>query len=264
MRKKMIGRAEATTNVGTNEAARARVHHLRGEGPGGGARPRAGCASAHPARRRQEAVEAKRATKGIRPTEPATAADVEAMFAQLDLRRKEDIRVAAILVALAAGLRRGEICNLNMADFRTHEDHPVLHVETLKRRGERVKRLVPLTPARAAIISKWLGVRGRRNSDPNAPLFLTSGKHYPFREERATARTIEYQLRRLRSEAGISRRLTAHSFRHGFATRLLQGGTDLRTVQELLGHASIASTEIYLHTDFGRTAEAVERLDRGD
>ncbi|MBI4918092.1 MAG: tyrosine-type recombinase/integrase [Acidobacteria bacterium] len=172
--------------------------------------------------------------------------------------------MAAILVALAAGLRRGEICNLNVADFRTHEDHPVLHVETLKRRGERVKRLVPLTPARAAIIVKWLSVRGRRNADPNAPLFLTSKKHYPFREVRATARTIEYQLRRLRSEAGISRRITAHSFRHGFATRLLQGGTDLRTVQELLGHASIASTEIYLHTSFGRTAEAVERLEGGD
>ncbi|MBI5487419.1 MAG: tyrosine-type recombinase/integrase [Deltaproteobacteria bacterium] len=201
--------------------------------------------------------------RGARPTEPATAEDLDAMLARLDLRRTDDNRVAAILAALAAGLRRGEVCGLNVADFRKHEDQPVLHVETLKRRDQRVKRLVPLSPTQAATIAKYIRLEHGSDPEGSSPLFRTSGTRYPFRKDRLTARAVEYNIRRLRKRAGIERRLTAHSFRHGFATRLLQTGADLRTVQALLGHASIASTQVYLHSAFGRQVEAVRRLGDG-
>jgi site-specific recombinase XerD len=200
---------------------------------------------------------------GIRPTENATKEDSDAMKAQLDRRRPDDVRTLVVLICLAYGLRRGEVCGLNVADFRTHEGHPVLHVETLKQRDRRVKRLVPIAAEDAAILQKY--VRQEHGTTPAAtdPLILTAGARFPFRVGRLTARTIEYQLRRLRTAAGITKRLTAHSFRHGFATQLIQSGADLRTVQDLMGHASIASTQVYLHSTFGRGVEAIRRMGSG-
>jgi site-specific recombinase XerD len=196
---------------------------------------------------------------GVRPTETATREQIEKMKAQLDARKKEDVRILALLVALAAGLRAGEVRGLNVEDFKHHDGQPVLHVLTLKRRGKVVKRLVPLTTADAATLAKYVGQQHAKQTDAKAPLFTTSAKHYPFLEQRLTSKAITYHLRRLREQAGIDRRLTAHSFRHGFATSLLHAGADVRSVQELLGHASLASTEVYLHSSFARQVEAVAR-----
>lgn len=193
---------------------------------------------------------------GARPTEFATPSDLDAMRAVLDGRKRADVRAAAILAALAAGLRRGEVCALNVVDFREHDGVPVLHVETLKRR-KRVKRLVPLKPDAAAVIAKYL--RGEKRSVAE-PLFTTAGTRYPFTRERLTARAVAVLVKSLLKRSGINRRLTAHSFRHGFATRLVETGADVRVVQELLGHASLSSTQRYLHTTFARTAEAVARI----
>src|SRR5262245_61317074 len=107
-----------------------------------------------------------------RPTEPATARDLAALRGRLDLRRRDHVRVAAVLVSLGVGLRRGEVCELNVADFRTHQDRPVLHVKTLKRRGE-TKRLVPLCKDDAAVIAKYIEQQHGRAADPSAPLFVT-------------------------------------------------------------------------------------------
>lgn len=198
----------------------------------------------------------------VRPTELATAQDVAALRAPLDLRRRDHVRVTALLVALGVGLRRGEVCALNVGDFRTHESRPVLHVSTLKRRGE-MKRLVPLCASDAALVAKYVSQQHGRTPNPTAPLFVTSSLHYPFTTRRLTPKAVAYWITRLRRDARINKRLTPHSLRHGYATGLLRTKTDLKTVQELLGHASVTSTQVYLHSSFDLKVQATERLARG-
>jgi integrase/recombinase XerD len=199
----------------------------------------------------------------VRPTEPATGDDLVAMRSQLDLRRRDHVRVAAVLVALGLGLRRGEVCALNVGDFRAHEGLPVLDVVTLKR-NRMTRRLVPIVAHDAALLTKYIEQQHGREPDPTTPLFVTSSAHHPCTTRRLTPKAVAYWVARLRRDAGINKRLTPHSLRHSFATRLLRGGADLRTVQALMGHASVTSTQVYLHTTFAHQVQAIERLASGE
>lgn len=126
------------------------------------------------------------------------------------------------------------------------------------------KRLVPITaPEDLDLLSKYVRQEHGPAPSPEAPLFRTLGKHYPFQIGPMTAKAIDYNLRQALQRAGITKRLTPHSFRHGFASGLLRSGADLKTVAELLGHASLSSTQAYLHTTFERKVEAVRRLGSG-
>jgi site-specific recombinase XerD len=112
----------------------------------------------------------------------------------------------------------------------------------------------------AEVLAKYVRQEHGTMPDPKAPLFRTSGLHYPFHVGPLTAKALDYNLRLVLKRAGIKKRLTAHSFRHGFASGLLRAGANLKTVGDLLGHASLSSTERYLHTTFERKVEAVRRL----
>lgn len=196
---------------------------------------------------------------GSRPTQVATREDVRAMRDQLDMRRRDHVRIGAILAALAAGLRRGEVCGLTVGDIEHLDAQPHLRVRTLKRRKE-VMRHVRLLPASAAVLAKYIAQEHGAQADPGAPLFRAAGTRYPFASGPITPKGIACALRVLVREVAPDRRITPHSFRHGFATGLIQSGADLRTVQELLGHASVASTQRYLHTTQARCSEAVARM----
>jgi integrase/recombinase XerD len=152
----------------------------------------------------------------------------------------DGVRLVAILELLyASGLRVSELVGLPLAAVL--RDPAALIV-----RGKGNKeRLVPLTdPARAAI-KVYLAVRQQflREGQRSTHLFPTRGSAKPLDRVR-----VALLLKRVAAEAGIDpARVSPHVLRHAFATHLLEGGADLRSVQQMLGHADIATTQIYTH-----------------
>jgi integrase/recombinase XerD len=201
----------------------------------------------------------------LRPTRPFEPAEIRAMRATLDLRRRADVRLGALLVALCLGLRRGEIQRLTLGDVIVVGGNTCLSVETLKQRSARKRlRLVPVSRANdVALLERYVRQEHGASAERGELLFRTAATRYPFKKGPMTARAIEHAIKRLARRAGIDRRAHAHAFRHAFATELLRSGADLRVVQELLGHRSISSTAVYLHASFERCTEAVERLPFG-
>lgn len=197
----------------------------------------------------------------LRPTEPIERDELERLQAALDLRRRDDVRVGALLAVLSLGLRKHEVVQLAARDVVKVDGVLCLNVQTAKQRGKRRERLVPVPEAtRANVLGKYWAQEHGSSREAERPLFFTLGRHGPYERSRITADTIDYWIAKLCRRAGVTRRITAHSFRHGFATALLRSGTDLRTVQQLLGHASISSTELYLHSSMALKVDAVSRL----
>ncbi|MEY4270061.1 MAG: hypothetical protein RLZZ58_1277 [Pseudomonadota bacterium] len=169
-------------------------------------------------------------------------ADVEALFAALAMRldthgrRAADLRLLLMFELLyGSGLRASELVGLPRRAIAA--DRPFLII-----RGKGGKeRLVPLSDRARAAARDWLAL-----VPPDQPWLFPSGKSH-------LSRVRLYQMvRALAAEAGIApERISPHVLRHAFATHLLAGGADLRALQSMLGHADIATTEIYTHVDAG-------------
>ncbi|MCP4455707.1 MAG: tyrosine-type recombinase/integrase [Planctomycetes bacterium] len=202
---------------------------------------------------------------GIRPTEMVDADEITQIKAALDRRKREDVRLWAMMSVLELGLRREELMRLTVGDYRPVEGQWCIVSQTVKQRGNKItRRIIPVAnDTDNAVLARYIQQEHGASPDPEAPLFRTLGKHHPFRKGPLTARAVNYNVSQLVKRAGIQKRITPHSFRHGLATRLLVAGADLRTVQALLGHASIASTQTYLHSNFGRKLVAMEAIQSG-
>ncbi len=141
-------------------------------------------------------------------------------------------------ILYGAGLRVGELCALDVGDVETRE-------RLLRVRGKGDKeRLVPIGEPALRAVAAWLaGGRPRlRGRVPSGALLLN-------RRGGRLSRVSAWQaVKRVAAAAGLAE-VTPHTLRHSYATHLLEGGADLRAVQELLGHADIATTEIYTHVD---------------
>lgn len=150
------------------------------------------------------------------------------------------LRDLALLELLyASGLRVSEACGLDVGDL----DIDGREARVMGKGGR--ERIVPFGHAAQAAIAAYLE-RGRPRIARSLPaLFLNS------RGGRLTTRSVRRILARYEMQAGLARR-SPHSLRHTFATHLLEGGADLRSVQELLGHRSLSSTQIYTHVQAGR------------
>ena len=159
------------------------------------------------------------------------------------------LRDAAILEILySSGLRVSEVCQLRIADVDRSG-------RQLRVRGKgRKERIVPIgRPALEALDRYWSRL-GRPNS-PELPAFpgtRTPGGSIPPSE-------VQTRLKRHLRTAGLDPKLTPHKLRHSFATHLLDRGADLRSVQELLGHARLSSTEIYTHVSTERLKRAYQQ-----
>jgi integrase/recombinase XerC len=142
-------------------------------------------------------------------------------------------------------LRISELCGLSVRDIQWGE-------QLVRVRGKGKKeRQVPIgAPALEAIRAYW-----QRLTQPpsgQAPVFWAR----PDRERPMYARLVQLRLKRYLELAGLDPKLTPHKLRHSFATHLLEAGADLRSVQELLGHAHLVTTQVYTHV----TTERLKRV----
>ncbi|NQV85042.1 MAG: tyrosine recombinase XerC [Rhodospirillales bacterium] len=148
---------------------------------------------------------------------------------------------AVVCLLYGCGLRIGEALGLNFSQAPGRADAPDSIVVTGK--GDK-QRLVPVLPLVASAIDDYLKACPHELAD-DGPLFV--GK----RGQRLTARVIQRQMGIMRARLGLPETATPHALRHSFATHLLAGGGDLRTIQELLGHASLSTTQRYTDVDAG-------------
>ncbi len=148
------------------------------------------------------------------------------------------LRDRAILeLFFSTGLRVSELCALNRDIDLTRDEFSV------RGKGEKV-RVVFLSPAAKAAIKAYEDKRG----DVDDALFIQMGRASKKADElRLTPRSIERIVKQYAIKAGITRKVTPHVIRHSFATDLLENGADLRSVQALLGHQNIATTQVYTH-----------------
>jgi site-specific recombinase XerD len=172
---------------------------------------------------------------------------VRALLERIPARTPLELRDRAMLeLAYSCGLRCEEIVNLDVGSFDPE-------TEQLRVLGKGSKeRLLPVgEPAQRAL--RRYGERGRHAlaADPReAALFLSkSGR-------RLSSSDVTRRLALWVREAALTAGVSPHSLRHSFATHLLEGGADLRTIQELLGHASISTTQVYTRVDAARLREA--------
>lgn len=150
-------------------------------------------------------------------------------------------------LAYSSGLRLSELAGLDV-------DRVDLASGEVRVWGKGSKeRIVPVGASALAAIRAWLKKRAEiSNADPKAMFVGRGGK-------RITPRAIERRLAEWAVRQGLSRHVHPHMLRHSFASHVLQSSGDLRAVQEMLGHASIASTQVYTHLDFQYLAKAYDR-----
>jgi integrase/recombinase XerC len=161
------------------------------------------------------------------------------------------LRDRAILETMySAGLRVSEVVGLDDGDLDF--DAAILRV-----RGKgRKERLSPVGTYATRAIQRWLEVRrlhARVPAGPAAPVFVNKFGR------RLTTRSVGRMLEKYLKLTGLDRRTTPHSLRHSFATHLLDRGADIRSVQELLGHKSLVTTQIYTHVSTATLREVYER-----
>ena len=151
--------------------------------------------------------------------------------------RQKALRDKAILeLFFSTGLRLAELCSLN-ADIDLSKEEL-----SIRGKGEKV-RVVFISEDAKNAVKAYLAVR----KDMDEPLFVQTSNRKGPDGNRLTPRSIERMVREYAIRAGISKKVTPHVLRHSFATDLLENGADIRSVQVMLGHANIQTTQIYTH-----------------
>ncbi|MCM8758810.1 MAG: site-specific tyrosine recombinase XerD [Candidatus Omnitrophica bacterium] len=174
-----------------------------------------------------------------------TYQEVEKILEAANKQDESGLRDRAILELLySSGLRVGELVSLKISDINIAEG-------TIRVKGKGNKeRIVPVGSYALNYIFAYLEKRTKYRS-PYVFLNKKGGK--------ITSRSVERMIKKYAKIACISKNVTPHTFRHSFATHLLDRGADLRTVQEMLGHSDIATTQIYTHVTVQRLRELYEK-----
>ena len=172
--------------------------------------------------------------------EVLTLAEIDSLLEAIDWDRPEASRDTAIVEVLySCGLRVSELCGLTYSDVFLDEGY--LHVWGKGRK----ERLVPMSPKAVSDVQRYLCDPYRYNAKPGYDQYL-----FISRRGQAISRiTVFCLIRTLAELAGIQKEISPHTLRHSFATHLLEGGADLHAIQLMMGHESIATTEVYTHVD---------------
>ena len=177
---------------------------------------------------------------GLKLPEVLTVEEIDSIIAAIDLSKNEGQRNRAILETLySCGRRVSELTNLKLSDL--YFDEGFIKVEG---KGSK-QRLVPISPRAIKEIKLYF-------TDRNRGKIKKEYEDYVFlaRWGKNISRIMVFHLiKELAQTAGITKNISPHTFRHSFATHLLEGGANLRAIQCMLGHESIATTEIYTHID---------------
>ncbi len=181
--------------------------------------------------------------------------EIESMIEQIDLSKAEGGRNKAILETMySCGLRVSEVVNLKISQL-----YPDVGFIRVVGKGDK-ERLVPIGGSAIkymTIYKKDIRVHLDVKKGNEDVLFLNN------RGSKLSRVMIFYIIKDLALKAGIKKTVSPHTFRHSFATHLIEGGADLRAVQEMLGHASITTTEIYTHLDREFLRKTLEQFHPG-
>ncbi|MBP1752429.1 MAG: tyrosine recombinase XerD subunit [Geobacteraceae bacterium] len=175
--------------------------------------------------------------------------NIDEVTSLVEAPRQEDVlglRDKAILETLySCGIRVSELTGLNVGDVDMHGRM----VRVLGKGGK--ERIVPLGSYAVSAISAYLAMRS--DPPPDAPFLLNS------RGGRLTGRSVARIVDKYILKLATMKKISPHTLRHTFATHMLEGGADLRAIQELLGHASLSTTQKYTHVSIDRLMEVYDR-----
>jgi integrase/recombinase XerC len=171
---------------------------------------------------------------------------MDAPAAPASLHGHRELRDRAVLETLySTGIRASELTGMNHEDINRYD-------RLIRIRGKgRKERIVPLGAIALAAIDAYVDEQ-QRNPDSNAVFVGPGGK-------RLTARTVQRILETYRKELGLQQKASPHTLRHSFATHMLESGADLRAIQELLGHASLSTTQRYTHVNLDALMEVYDK-----
>ena len=167
--------------------------------------------------------------------------EIDSIISVIDVSKPEGIRDRAIIEVLyGCGLRISELCNLRISQLYLEDKYI-----RVKGKGSK-ERLVPIEGVAIERVREWLVTRMGYKVKP-------SEEDYVFvsltRGSRLSRISLFVYIKDYAERAGIKKNISPHTFRHSFATHLLEGGANLRAIQMMLGHEDISTTEIYMHID---------------
>ncbi len=177
---------------------------------------------------------------GIHLPEVLTLDEIDSIMSGIDLSKNEGHRNKAMLETLySCGLRVSELVNLKISHCWFNDEYIMVEGKGSK------ERFVPISQRAINEIGFWMEDRKKLNINKGNEDFLFLNRYGRALTRSMVFRIVKYQA----AIAGVVKSISPHTFRHSFATHLLEGGANLRVIQQMLGHESILTTEIYTHMD---------------
>lgn len=175
--------------------------------------------------------------------------EIDSMIEAINPQSLEATRDIALIETLyGCGLRVSELINLEINKLHLSEAYIIIRGKGNK------ERIVPMGQVTIDALSNWLEMRANGKIQPGEENFVFLA---PRTGRRITRVRVFDIIKRLAALAGIKREVSPHTLRHSFASHLLEGGANLRAIQQMLGHESISTTQIYIHIDRSRLREEI-------